>query len=821
MRIEDIKLPWPEWDIEEQLGKGGFGAVYRVCKTQYGHTSYAAVKIIKIPADDTELQNLETNEISARFFYGEIIEGFLKELALMESLKGVSNIVSIDDYEAIEYEDSIGCTLYIKMELLTNLNQYRKEHTMDLDEIIKLGVDICTALAICKREGIVHRDIKPSNILVSKFGDFKLGDFGVSRNLEHTMSGISRKGTGIYMAPELYLGKGYNSTVDIYSLGLVLYRLLNKNTLPFEPVKLEERTHRAIQTAFERRIKGGIFPDPITGDKELGDILRKACHIDPKRRHQTAEEFRQALLDYGKGNYESRSVEEEFSEEETERESIDLEVSEETVRENGTVNGDKKVLNISVNHETEDPKKNNGNNTDGGKKKKGIRIAAGVAGVLIAAIGAAGFLLSRNNYEEYSNSAESGDLSVGVVLMQAYDDEIYNEYWKVFAEKCKDENYHVEIRWLESLDDMEDQKEMLKKMADRDYDVVMVECSEKLKEQNIADIITEMQENGMNVVVFEESEDWTVNEKELEEFIIELAVTEGLTAPSPTPGPSPRILIPKQKPVQEISHEFPAKNSKGTILVILPQVYNASSYNGYWIEFMEECRTRGYSLEFKRAVPQGSKEHMCRLLRKYAESDYDAVVIDYMEPYMEQDSYEELITDMRKSGKVVWVFDKREVEEAALVEGIRTSIYTDDWFDDPEDMAERLDDLEEYGLGRYKAPYTEEWLAVYETLRDMEQKKLDAFAGMDKESFYAELGITEEMLHQVSVNNNFMKGVIGLSIEIYEGKTEYINLFPENANLMNTWVIIEMKNGSVSEIGRVGVKPDGEFRWKNFSVAYN
>jgi uncharacterized protein YgiM (DUF1202 family) len=96
------------------------------------------------------------------------------------------------------------------------------------------------------------------------------------------------------MAPEVYKGERYNATVDIYSLGLVLYRLLNNNRLPFE----KEITHRAAREAFERRISGEEFPDPVNGGKEIGDILRKACHIDPRQRYQTAGELKRALLKY-------------------------------------------------------------------------------------------------------------------------------------------------------------------------------------------------------------------------------------------------------------------------------------------------------------------------------------------------------------------------------------------------------------------------------------------------------------------------------------------------------------------------------------------
>ena len=88
-----------------------------------------------------------------------------------------------------------------------------------------MGLDLSKALGYCRKLHIIHRDVKPENIFVSRFGDFKLGDFGIARELERTMSGFSKKGTYSYMAPEMYKGEKYDSRVDIYSLGIVLIYL--------------------------------------------------------------------------------------------------------------------------------------------------------------------------------------------------------------------------------------------------------------------------------------------------------------------------------------------------------------------------------------------------------------------------------------------------------------------------------------------------------------------------------------------------------------------------------------------------------------------
>ena len=92
------------------------------------------------------------------------------------------------------------------MELLKPLNDYLRDRVMTEAEVIRLGVDLCTALEVCHRRSIIHRDIKPENVFINEEGIFKLGDFGVSRTLERHTNHMSRKGTYNYMAPEVFNG---------------------------------------------------------------------------------------------------------------------------------------------------------------------------------------------------------------------------------------------------------------------------------------------------------------------------------------------------------------------------------------------------------------------------------------------------------------------------------------------------------------------------------------------------------------------------------------------------------------------------------------
>ena len=104
----------------------------------------------------------------------------------MKELQGQTNIVSCDDFAVVPRKDGIGGQIFIRMELLTPLKKATMQSMLSESEVIRLGKDICKALMLCEARHIIHRDIKPENILVSKFGDYKLGDFGVARVQDHT-----------------------------------------------------------------------------------------------------------------------------------------------------------------------------------------------------------------------------------------------------------------------------------------------------------------------------------------------------------------------------------------------------------------------------------------------------------------------------------------------------------------------------------------------------------------------------------------------------------------------------------------------------------
>ena len=299
METDLIKHVWPEWEIVRRIGSGSFGVVYEAVRRDDYVESRAAVKIIRIPQSESELDSLRSEGLSkdaTRTYLQGIVDDFVSEIKLMESFKGTQNIVSIEDYKVVEKQDEIGWEIYIRMELLTPLISYFADRTITEEEVVRLGTDICSALELCAKRKIIHRDIKPENIFVNQFGDFKLGDFGIARKLENVTGGLSQKGTYNYMAPEIERGGQYDATVDIYSLGLVLYRYMNKNRLPFLDTDRQLLNPNERMEAIRRRMRGDPLPAPCDASPAMTALILCACEPDPNDRFATAAAMKNALL---------------------------------------------------------------------------------------------------------------------------------------------------------------------------------------------------------------------------------------------------------------------------------------------------------------------------------------------------------------------------------------------------------------------------------------------------------------------------------------------------------------------------------------------
>ena len=290
-------IDFPGWEVVRKIGEGSFGGVYEIHRTlPGGRVEKCALKKLSVPRNDGEIQELISQSFSTESItahYKNQMGELVNEYSLTQELSSCKNVVGCYDVRFIQHDDGIGWDIYIRMELLNPLRQALSAEYQEAT-VLRLGLDMCNALLACQEHSIIHRDIKPENILVSDRGEFKLGDFGIAKVSERTGTG-TMTGTMGYMAPEVANRQHYGPQADIYSLGMVLYWMMNRRTLPFLPYPPAIPSAIQRQEAANRRLAGEAFPPPAHGSAELKAIVMKACAFSTAERCQSVQELRQAL----------------------------------------------------------------------------------------------------------------------------------------------------------------------------------------------------------------------------------------------------------------------------------------------------------------------------------------------------------------------------------------------------------------------------------------------------------------------------------------------------------------------------------------------
>ena len=269
------------YTIENQLGKGAMGAVYRGVDPRINRV--VAIKTLNL---QQEFEAEELEQVKERFFHEAEVAGRLNH----------PHIVTIYD---VGEDHGLG---FIAMELIDghDMRRYtRKEQLLPINRIMEMAAQVAEALDFAHRNGVVHRDIKPSNIMLDKTGrQVKVADFGIARI---GSSGKTRTGTVLgtppYMSPEQLSGRPLDGRSDVFSLGVVLFELVTGRR-PFEGdtvatlmSRIANDRHPDLMT-----LRGGV---PAC----LRNIIDKTLEKDPNKRYPNAGALRLALLRCIENNY--------------------------------------------------------------------------------------------------------------------------------------------------------------------------------------------------------------------------------------------------------------------------------------------------------------------------------------------------------------------------------------------------------------------------------------------------------------------------------------------------------------------------------------
>jgi CRP-like cAMP-binding protein/tRNA A-37 threonylcarbamoyl transferase component Bud32 len=255
------------WEIMGVLGRGASATIL------LGRELFPA-RDVAIKVYDPQRLNAEDGRVFRSLF--------LKETLLARRLTH-PNITQV--YDAAAEDDRS----YIVMEYARegSLERYcTPEGLLPPQRVASLLESCCDALSYANAHGVIHRDLKPANILMSAEGDAKVSDFGVAfSNLAFDSTRAMVVGSPAYMAPEQIEGKPASMKSDMYSLGIVLYKML-VGALPFDP---------DTPAALAARIMLGNLPGPLEARPDLPPlfdvIFSRATARDPSLRYPSWEDF--------------------------------------------------------------------------------------------------------------------------------------------------------------------------------------------------------------------------------------------------------------------------------------------------------------------------------------------------------------------------------------------------------------------------------------------------------------------------------------------------------------------------------------------------
>ena len=245
------------YQIESELGQGGMGIVYRAQDTLLNRPV-----AIKVMSDS-----------------GLSLEGRTRLLHEARAAAGLNHANIVTVFDVVEDEGSLN----IVMEFVPG-KSLKEVHNKDLDSILDISQQLCSALDHAHQNDIIHRDLKPENVLVVD-GKVMLMDFGLARSMSSRLSiEGDLVGTAYYLAPEQALGSEVDARTDLYSLGVIMYELLT-GRLPF--------TAQETLAVISQHLHAPIVPPRTYNedmDRNLNELILRLMAKTPGERPETAHD---------------------------------------------------------------------------------------------------------------------------------------------------------------------------------------------------------------------------------------------------------------------------------------------------------------------------------------------------------------------------------------------------------------------------------------------------------------------------------------------------------------------------------------------------
>lgn len=244
------------------------------------------VKIISTPSSPQKLDALllsgaYPSREAALSYFEDMANGIVEEVSVLEKLSALEGFIPYEKHQIVPMEDGNGFDVYLMGAYQRTLARKMQKEPLTHLSALNLGLDLCAALSVCRKSGYLYVDLKPENIYCVN-SSFRVGDIGFIKLNSLKYASIPERYLSAYTAPEITDAySDLNTTVDVYSIGMILYQVFNGGALPDTSAEL-------------------VAPD--YADYEMAEIILKACAANPEDRWQDPVELGQALVSYMQRN---------------------------------------------------------------------------------------------------------------------------------------------------------------------------------------------------------------------------------------------------------------------------------------------------------------------------------------------------------------------------------------------------------------------------------------------------------------------------------------------------------------------------------------
>jgi len=271
--------------ISQHHGVSSYPAMQKDSDSKY------IVKIISIPASQRSLDALLLagafpDAQAAQDYFRELADGVVNEAQILQQLSKLEGFLPYRGWQVEPMEAGTGYQVYLLSDYRRSLDRHFRRDAMTHLAAVNLGLDLCAALAVCRRCGYLYINLQPTNVFFAEDQGYRIGDLGFAAldSLQH--ASLPDRYRSAYTPPEI--ADAYcalNTTVDIYAVGLILYQAYNNGKLPFEGTAPADP-----------------LPPPMYADYEMAEIILKACDPNPENRWEDPLQMGKALVSYMQRN---------------------------------------------------------------------------------------------------------------------------------------------------------------------------------------------------------------------------------------------------------------------------------------------------------------------------------------------------------------------------------------------------------------------------------------------------------------------------------------------------------------------------------------